>query len=132
MGVELKTVSLKWDDETLEAAAELQEMFSPFVEGRSQLSRVVFKMFLKIIRTQGMLEVVVATLQGLQRNTSSHQLPIQFPSLPSPRLVEGQAGSVTGPRLNTSSRRTAASVRVLGMVAWSVPPLMRGSLTCAM
>lgn len=135
MGIVLKTVSLKWDAETIQAADTLLEMFSPFVEGRSQLSRLVFKMFLKIVRTQGMLEVLVASLQGLQGNTSSHQLPKEFPAaFPG---AGNQAGSDTslGPRLDKRpiSRLVAASVLELGTVAWFSPlfrtrTCLRGSL----
>ena len=82
MGVELKTISLKWDDATIEAAATLLEIFSPFFEGRSQLSRYVFPTFLKVVRTNGIVETIADSLQGLPCITSSHQRVIEFPSHP--------------------------------------------------
>jgi hypothetical protein len=84
MGINLKTVSLKWDDATITAADTLLEMFSPFFEGRSQLSRFVFPTFVKMVRKNGIVDVIADSLQGLPCITSSHnQEVIIFPAHPS-------------------------------------------------
>jgi hypothetical protein len=80
MGIHLKTISLKWDDATVEAADTLLDMFSPFFEGRSQLSRFVFPTFVKMVRTNGIVGVIADSLQRLPCITS--QCDIDFPAHP--------------------------------------------------
>jgi hypothetical protein len=82
MGVELKTVTLTWDPETFAACDEIQQKFAPFVEGRSQTSRLVFKILRKIVNTQGTVEVLTAHLQDVVPKISSYQPEIQFPAFP--------------------------------------------------
>jgi hypothetical protein len=83
MGIHLKTISLKWDDATIAAADTLLEMFSPFFEGRSQLSRYVFPTFVKMVRKNGIVDVIADSLQALPCITSSfNQIVIEFPAHP--------------------------------------------------
>jgi hypothetical protein len=82
MGIQLRTVSLKWDDATIMAVDTLLDMFSPFFEGRSQLSRYVFPTFVRMVRTHGIVGVIADSLQGLLCITTSHQPVIEFPAFP--------------------------------------------------
>lgn len=82
MGIQLKTVSVKWDPDTLRMCDDLQEKFSPFVEGRSQTSRLVVKLMYRIVSTEGTVQVITKYLQGLSGNTSSSQPEIPFPAFP--------------------------------------------------
>lgn len=83
MGLELKTVTLTWDPETFAACDEIQQKFAPFVEGRSQTSRLAFKILRKIVNTQGTVEVLTSHLQEVVPKTSSYQPEIEFPAFPS-------------------------------------------------
>lgn len=80
MGLELKTVTLTWDPETFAACDEMQQKFAPFVEGRSQTSRLVFKMLLKIVNMRGTVDVLTAHLQDVVNKTSSYQPGIELPA----------------------------------------------------
>lgn len=115
MGVELKTISLKWNEETCEAVSTLLEMFDPFFEGRSQLSRFVFPAFLKIVRTKGMLEVLTASLQGLHRNTSSHQRVLEFPDRSAAQGNQAGSEMPLGPCLDKTLKRNPVSLRPSGV-----------------
>lgn len=80
MGVEMQKVTLKWDEETLRFSDELQERFAPFAENRSQLSRIVYRIMHKIVRTQGTIQTLCEHLQDSHRLTSSDpQMRFEFP-----------------------------------------------------
>lgn len=65
MGITLKTVSVKWDPETIRMSDELQANFAPFIEGRSQLTRLAISIVHKIVNTHGTVHVMTQHLQGL-------------------------------------------------------------------
>jgi hypothetical protein len=88
MGISLKTVSVKWDTETVRMSDELQASFAPFIEGRSQLTRLAISILHKIVSTSGTVHVVTQHLQGLPCITSS-PAPLQPAKVPTsffPRL----------------------------------------------
>jgi hypothetical protein len=88
MGITLKTVSVKWDNETVRMSDELQASFAPFIEGRSQLVRLAISILHKIVSTSGTVHVVTQHLQGLPCITSS-PAPLQPAKVPTsffPRL----------------------------------------------
>lgn len=66
MGVQLKTVSVKWDAETLRMMKDLQQQFSLFVTNRSQATRLVVKLMHQIVLTNGVQAVVVNHLRTSQ------------------------------------------------------------------
>jgi ribonucleotide reductase beta subunit family protein with ferritin-like domain len=66
MGAQKKTVSVKWDKETLRMAEDLQQWFSLFVDGRSQMTRLVVKLVHQLVLTEGVQAVVVNHLRTRQ------------------------------------------------------------------
>lgn len=74
MGVTLKTVSVKWDPETLRMCDELQEKFSTFVEGRSQLTRLIVRLIHRSVCTDKTLQVCMdGTLQVATPKTEARK-----------------------------------------------------------
>jgi hypothetical protein len=81
VGINLKTISVKWDTETARMSNELQEKFAPFIEGRSQLTRLAISVLHKIVSTSGTVHVVTQHLQGLPCISSSPPLrPAAIPT----------------------------------------------------
>lgn len=84
MGITLKTVSVKWDPETVRMSDELQAQFAPFVEGRSQLTRLAIKKLYADVSTHGTLAVIGECLQVLPSISSRPQAePLQPAKIPS-------------------------------------------------
>jgi hypothetical protein len=75
MGIHLKSVTVKLDPETLRIFDELQQQFSPFVDNRSQMIRLVVKLMHRIVSTNGVLAVVVNHFErgNYPLNTRSEQ-----------------------------------------------------------
>ena len=87
MGVTLKAVTVKWDAETSRMSDELQVSFAPFIEGRSQLTRLAISVLHKIVSTSGTVHVVTQHLQGLPCISSSSRLePAKIPISMFPKL----------------------------------------------
>jgi hypothetical protein len=81
MGITLKTVSVKWDAETVRMSDELATGFAPFIEGRSQLTRLAISILHKIVSTHGTVHVVTQHLQGLPAITLKPALqPASIPT----------------------------------------------------
>jgi hypothetical protein len=120
MGIEMTKVTLKWDAETIQCSDELQSDFSPFAENRSQLSRVVYKLFHKIVRTHGTLQVIADHWQGcLRPMVSDAQLKFDFPSLAAPEKGAHREQEYPRPRIVSISRRSVVRRRAaVGMEAW--------------
>jgi hypothetical protein len=104
MGVEMKKRTVKWGPETFAEEADMMEAFSPFAQNPSHLSRVVYRIMHKIIRTRGILEVIADHLQDSLRPTSSDaQLSIEFPAAAPHTPLTGRAK----PPVRIASRRSA-------------------------
>ena len=87
MGINLKTVSVKWNDETIRMADELAASFAPFIEGRSQLTRLAIKKLYADVSTNGTVATMAACIQGLPANTSRPLQPAAVPSSLFPKLT---------------------------------------------
>jgi len=80
MGIHLKTVSVKWNDETIRMADELAASFAPFIEGRSQLTRLAIRKLYADVMTAGTVATMAACIQGLPSNTLRPLQPAAVPT----------------------------------------------------
>ena len=98
MGLTMTAVTVKWDADTLRMANELEDRFSPLVEGRSQLTRLAIKIVYRVVTTTGTVQVITGHLQGLLGTSSSYPV-IDFPAFPQTGEradLEALLSSVTG------------------------------------
>ena len=120
MGVELTKVSMKWSEETVEAEAELLDAFSGLVEGRSQMSRVAYRIARGVVRTMGIMRVIEEFVQDKQRQTLCDQIALEFPSAPHTPLLGPKPLTRVTPSSEGARRRHVSGVsrRSVASVAW--------------
>lgn len=120
MGVEMEKVTLKWDAETLDCDRRLLARFAPFAENRSQLSRIVYKLFDKFISMHGTVAILDPQWQDSLRKTSSDvELKNEFPSLASAAPGKGARSVAKKGVRPYVIRPTSQAVDVeQGMEAW--------------
>ena len=70
MGITLRTVSVKWDVDTVRMSDELQVCFTPLIEGRSQLTRLAIRKLYSDVINNGTLATLGECLQVLPGITS--------------------------------------------------------------
>ena len=88
MGIQQKAITVKWDAETTRMADELQTSFAPFVEGRSQLTRLAIKKLYADVMANGTVATMAACIQGLPCNSLSPRLePAKVPSSLFPKMA---------------------------------------------
>jgi hypothetical protein len=122
MGVEMIRKSVKFPLRMVERLEIEKERFSPFCENESDVIRLLLRIVFRCIDA-GMLEQIVAVLQGTLRSTSTYAAEelLAFPK------VEERAGPETssfGPRvdkLTGTNRRVAVLVPVMETVAFFSP-----------
>jgi hypothetical protein len=80
MGLEKRSTTFRFSDETLRELGALQIVFAPFAEDRSSTLRIVIALVYALIFTPSTIRDLFHVLQHLQRSTSQYsQLDIQFP-----------------------------------------------------
>lgn len=141
MGVEMKKRTVKWGPETFAEEADMMEAFSPFAQNPSHLSRVVYRIMHRIIRTRGILEVIADHLQDSLRPTSSDaQLSLSFPSAlqgtpqqlgmkPPVRATSIAPDSSHGRRVS-AIKRSAVSGQATVRRAWFTSCIKSNSFRC--
>lgn len=88
MGVELKTVTVRWDPETVRMSDELQASFAALVENRSQLNRLAIRKLHADVMRDGTVAVIASYLQGLHCKTSASPLqPAAIPTRLFPKMA---------------------------------------------
>jgi hypothetical protein len=131
VGYEMKTVSLKLNEQTMRQVDDLQNAFAPFTENRSQTFRVAVEIMHSLVFTKGTLKALVDRLQGMLRNNSYFQMEFEFPSHAAPGTDAGLSdGEIRRPRVVSISRRLCVELET---ATWAPPSLrtyMRGSLAC--